>query len=188
MKEFAADLIPSHFLYVMSHLIQKNWGSQTNHRKEQSVNTVISLVRLVRPDSISKFLPKVIVAIDAALCSSSARVRAAGVKLTNEICSRLPLTALAGNVAALVIALYPIVESFCSDQESDLNVNILKTQNNKPDDGAKRIKKETIENKFSDLKQCLWFEGPDTFLPACENDPKLPKVWSDHHYFNVVYF
>jgi hypothetical protein len=180
MREFTADLIPAHFLYIMSHLIQKNWGSQSLHRKEQAVNTVISLVRLVRPDTISKFLPKVIVAIDAALCSSSARVRSAGVKLTSEVCARLPLDALTGNVSALVVVLFPILESFSSKADDEAALLSRGAEGQSAPVGVKPSKQALSEgqegSKFTDLRSCFTFKSPDSFAPVCFVDPKLPKI------------
>lgn len=169
MKEFTADLVPSHFLYIMSHLIQKNWDSQSDHRKEQAVFTVISLVKLVRPDAISKFLPKVIVALDAALCSLSARVRAAGAKLASVICLLLPFEALSSSISALIVGLFPIMETFrlSGDREKQLNDDLIRTSS---------FRNSSDDNIYIDLKNCLSLYSTEPFPAACAIDSKLPKV------------
>ena len=151
MKEFTADLVPTHFLYIMSYLIQRNWGSQSDHRQEQAVRTVGSLVRLVRPDTLSKFLPKVVVALDAALCSPCARVRAAGTALAEDVCVRLPPNALRENASALLVGLFPILEGSVGRSGKQ----------------SKRLHLD-FENSFSRLT--------DPFPAACIVDKDLPKV------------
>lgn len=152
LKEFTADLVPSHFLYIMSHLIQRTWGSQSDHRQEQAVRTVGSLVRLVRPEALSQFLPKVVVALDAALCSPSARVRAAGASLAEDVCLRLPPDVLQANASALLVGLFPIIEGSIGRSSHE----------------SERVYMD-FKNSFS--------RQTDAFPAACIVDSELPKVW-----------
>jgi hypothetical protein len=59
LVQCTSDILPTHVLYIMSNLIQKNWVAQGYRRQEQAVYTVISLMKQLRPDDLSKFLPKV---------------------------------------------------------------------------------------------------------------------------------
>lgn len=60
IDSFVADIIPMHFLFIMSNLIQKNWSYQSYHRQAHAVRSIAQLVRLSRSDAILQFLPKVI--------------------------------------------------------------------------------------------------------------------------------
>jgi hypothetical protein len=59
IDSFVADIIPMHFLFIMSNLIQKNWSYQSYHRQAHAVRSIAQLVRLSRSDAILQFLPKV---------------------------------------------------------------------------------------------------------------------------------
>ena len=51
---------------------------------------------------------------DLGLCSPRSRVRLSAVGLTQELCHRLPLDVLNENLTALVLGLFPVLESTAS--------------------------------------------------------------------------
>jgi hypothetical protein len=55
----AQALVPDHFLYIMSNLLQQEWNQQSNSQQRQCLRALHQLILLLSPHDVAKFLPKV---------------------------------------------------------------------------------------------------------------------------------
>jgi hypothetical protein len=60
LSEHVATILPKHFLFLITNLIQLNWNDQTSNYSENAVRSLHSLICILRQTDICKFLPKVI--------------------------------------------------------------------------------------------------------------------------------
>jgi serine/threonine-protein kinase ATR len=115
LSDNVSSVLPDHFLYIMSRLIQQQ--TPTLNQKVQSMYCLREIVCLLRQPDLAKFLPKIISSMDSVLSSSSGKVRLAGVELTAVLCTRLQIDVLCENLSSLVVALYPSLESVSSTDD-----------------------------------------------------------------------
>ena len=106
LEDNISMVLPKHFLYIMSRLIQQQ--QPTINQKVQSVHCLCAIANLLKQPDLAKFLPKIVSSMDSVLSHSSGKVRCAGVQLTAVLCARLQLDTLRKNLSSLVVALYPL--------------------------------------------------------------------------------
>eukprot|EP01038_Epipyxis_sp_PR26KG_P009200 gene9200-12410_t len=127
ISECMATIFSTNFLFCMANLWQSPKNLRSRFHREQALRSLKLAVTFLKQSDLTKYLPKIIVAIDSSLSSLCPRIRLLATELSMEIFKKISNEALCENLSSLVISLFPLLESSDSDnKESNSPLSDLK--------------------------------------------------------------
>ncbi len=109
-NENVAQVLPSHFLWLVSQFFPFEWNNLNQNYQLQSVKALKEMVSLIKQADINKFLPKIMSVLNGILVSKYALVRYIAISLTDILCRHLATEVLLQNISALIAGLFPFIE------------------------------------------------------------------------------